>query len=269
MTPMFRFADRPITLVGVVNTTPDSFSDGGLYADTAAAIRHGHLLVADGADLIDVGGESTRPGAVDVDAAEQIRRVVPVIAALAADGIPVSVDARHPHVVEAALAAGAAVVNDIGGLRRGDMIELIAAAGVPAIAMHMPSADLAETHAHRSTVPIVAEVAEFLGAARDRARDGGVVEVVLDPGLGFGKSVDENVALIRDLPRMVPDSQVMVGASRKRFVGALSGVDFAADRDEASVVVHLAAIAYGARVVRAHDVARHRRAIDMWKQLHL
>ncbi len=144
MTRSFSFLDRPVTIVGILNVTPDSFSDGGRYVEHDRAIRHARQLVADGAHLIDVGGESTRPGAAPVSVAEELRRVVPVVEALAASGVPVSIDTRRSSVASAAIAAGALVVNDVSGLRDVEMIDVVAAASVPAIVMHAPSADMAD-----------------------------------------------------------------------------------------------------------------------------
>ncbi len=264
----FRFGDRVITVMGIVNVTPDSFSDGGPHATAADAIAHGLRLSEQGADIIDVGGESTRPGAAPVDIDVERNRVVPVVAGLARRGVPVSIDSRHPAVVSAALDAGASVVNDVGGLRLIEMIELCAAADAAAVAMHMPSADLEATHSHDGYDDVVADVCAFLAAAARRAMSAGVPEVVLDPGLGFGKSADDNAALVRGLGALgALGHPVMAAASRKRFVGALSGVEQPAARDEASVIVHLAAVANGATVLRVHDVARHRQALRIWSEL--
>lgn len=265
----FRFADRSVTLVGVLNVTPDSFSDGGQFEGVADAVAHGRSLLEQGADLVDVGGESTRPHATPVGVDVELGRVVPVIHELHRHGVPTSIDSRHPEVVAAALDAGACVVNDVGGLRSDEMIRLAAEHGAPALAMHMPFADLERTHGHASSGgDVVEEVREFLALAARRALEGGVPEVVVDPGLGFGKSVDDNVRLIRSLESIVElGHPVLVGASRKRFVGALAGIDRATERDEASVVVHLAAVRHGASALRVHDVARHRRALDLWAAL--
>lgn len=266
--PRFRFADRSVTLVGVLNVTPDSFSDGGQFEGVARAVAHGRALMEQGADLVDVGGESTRPHATPVSIDVEIGRVVPVIRELHRHGVPTSIDSRHPEVVAAALDEGACVVNDVGGLRSDEMVRLAAEHGAPAIAMHMPFADLERTHGHASSGDVVGEVREFLALAARRALEGGVPEVVVDPGLGFGKTVDDNVRLIRSLKSIVElGHPVLVGGSRKRFVGALTGIERAADRDEASVVVHLAAVRHGASALRVHDVARHRRALDLWTAL--
>ena len=173
----FSFHDRPLTIVGIVNVTPDSFSDGGRYIEHEQAVTHALQLVADGAHLIDVGGESTRPGATPVSVDDELRRVVPVIELLAASGVPVSIDTRRAPVAAAAVAAGASVVNDVSGLRDPAMLEVVGDAGVPAIVMHAPSADMAETHRHAGYTDVVADVLEFLtrqvAVARRRGRDRG------------------------------------------------------------------------------------------------
>ncbi len=262
MARSFSFLDRRVTIVGIVNVTPDSFSDGGLCAEHDSAVAHALQLVADGAHLIDVGGESTRPGATPVPTDEELRRVVPVIETLAAKGIPVSIDTRRATVASAAIAAGALVVNDVSGLRDPAMIEVVASANVPAIVMHAPSADMAETHLHAGYTDVIATVLAFLEQQIAVARAGGVAEVVVDPGIGFGKSLDENVTILRRLEQFSGlGCPVLVGASRKRFLGTLSGIDHPQDRDAASIAAHLIAVQRGARAIRVHDVAGHVQAL--------
>ncbi len=179
MARSFSFLDRRVTIVGIVNVTPDSFSDGGLCAEHDSAVAHALQLVADGAHLIDVGGESTRPGATPVPIDEELRRVVPVIETLAAEGIPVSIDTRRATVASAAIAAGALVVNDVSGLRDPAMIEVVASANVPAIVMHAPSADMAETHLHAGYTDVdrdgvrLPRATDRGGTRRWRGRGGG------------------------------------------------------------------------------------------------
>jgi len=244
------------TVMGIVNVTPDSFSDGGRYLDRDAAIAHGHELRAAGAAILDVGGESTRPGAAAVDAATEKDRVVPVIEALAAAGARVSVDTSKAEVAAAALAAGAEIVNDVTALGDPEMAPVCAAAGCGLILMHMKGTP--RTMQDDPTYDdVVAEVREFLAARLEAAVDAGIERerVWLDPGIGFGKTVDHNLELIARLDRIAELGRpVVVGASRKRFIGAVTGrpVD---ERIGGSIAAAVAAVAAGASVLRVHDVA--------------
>jgi dihydropteroate synthase len=246
--------------MGVVNTTPDSFSDGTLDPDEA--VRLGLALVAAGADLVDVGGESTRPGAGRVDEAEELRRVVPVVRGLAAAGAAVSVDTTRAAVARAALDAGASLVNDVsGGLADPAMLPLVADAGVPYVLMHWrgPSADMASRARYDD---VVTEVRDELSARLDAAVAAGVdpSAVVLDPGLGFAKTAEHNWALLRRLDVLTALGPVLVGASRKAFLGALLGDADGTPRppqgrDVATAAVSVLAAQAGAWGVRVHDVA--------------
>ena len=250
-------------VMGVVNVTPDSFSDGGQWFDADAAIKHGLELVAAGADIVDVGGESTRPGAVRVDAQEELRRVLPVIGELAASGAVVSVDTMHADVARQAADAGAVLVNDVsGGLADPTMVPFIAASGLPFVVMHWRghSADMQKRATYDDVVVDVraelsARVAAIVGAGV------GFDQLVLDPGLGFAKSPDgdDNWALLRHLGALMElDRPVLIGASRKAFLGRLLAVDGVprppAERDRASSAVTALAAAAGAWAVRVHDV---------------
>ena len=262
MVTAFSFLDRAVTVVGIVNVTPDSFSDGGRYVEHDRAVAHALRLVADGAHLIDVGGESTRPGATPVTADDELRRVVPVIEQLAATGVAVSVDTRRAVVAAAAIAAGAVVVNDVTGLRDPEMRDVVSSASVPAIVMHAPSADMGETHHHGGYRDVVAEVTAFLAAQISAAREAGIQQIVVDPGIGFGKGLDDNVAILRRLDELAGlGCPILVGASRKRFLGTITGVAEAADRDVASIAAHLVAVQNGASAIRVHDVAGHAQAL--------
>ncbi|HEX2315789.1 MAG TPA: dihydropteroate synthase [Thermomonospora sp.] len=247
--------------MGVVNVTPDSFSDGGAWFDPDKAIRHAHDLVHEGADLVDVGGESTRPGAQRVPLAEELRRVVPVIEALAADGVPVSVDTMRAEVAEAAVAAGARLVNDVsGGLADPHMGRVVAAAGVPYVVMHWRG------HSHdmyrrAEYDDVVREVRDELAARVDAVVAQGVdpSRVVLDPGLGFAKRPPHNWTLIARLGELSDGLPVLVGASRKRFLGRLLAAPDGPPRpftdcDDATVAVTALAAAAGAWCVRVHRV---------------
>ncbi|MBD0863403.1 dihydropteroate synthase [Gordonia sp. zg691] len=256
--------------MGVVNVTADSFSDGGRYLDTDAAITHGLELVAQGADLIDVGGESTRPGAVRVDPDLEAARVAPVIAALAAHGVVVSVDTMRAPVAAAAIEAGAAIVNDVsGGRADDDMARVVAEAGLPWILMHWrPSGESDDRRfTHRSGDvdgyrDVVAEVSGELLAQVDAAVSAGVDpdSLILDPGLGFAKTAEHNWALLHALPTFIGlGFPILVGASRKRFLGTLLGREgdarSPAGRDIATAAISALTAAAGAWGVRVHDVA--------------
>ena len=242
--------------MGVVNVTPDSFSDGGRWLDHDAAVAHARRLVAEGADVIDVGGESTRPGAVEVERSVEIDRVIPVIEALSAE-VRVSVDTRHEEVARAAAAAGASLLNDVSAT----LHEVAADTGMGWIAMHMQgepgSMQRAPTYDD-----VVAEVASFLAERAEAGRAAGVDEVWVDPGIGFGKTFAHNWRLLAHLDRLVQGgTPVVVGTSRKGFLGDVTGrsdgldtptrVD---DRVEASVATAVHAMSMGVRMVRVHDV---------------
>ncbi len=250
--------------MGVLNVTPDSFSDGGRYLDPEAAIRHGLEMIAEGADVVDVGGESTRPGSRPVDATEERRRVLPVIEALAPH-VRVSVDTRTRAVAEAAIEAGATMVNDVSA----SLHEVAAAAGVSWVAMHMRGTP--ETmQAEPRYDDVVAEVRSFLVERAERALAAGVPEVWIDPGIGFGKDTGHNLELLARLGALVDTGfPVLVGASRKSFLGRLLGSSDAGrpladqptppvaavdDRVEGSLAVATWAVDAGARMVRVHEV---------------
>lgn len=243
--------------MGVLNVTPDSFSDGGRWLDSDRAVEHGLRMVAEGADIVDVGGESTRPGATPVPAAEEMRRVVPVVSALSPH-VRVSVDTRKAAVAEAAVDAGASIVNDVSAT----LWPVAAAAGVGWVAMHLPAepsvmADYAERY-HGDLVP---EVVAHLVERAERARDRGVREIWIDPGIGFGKTARHNLLLLRHLDRLVATGwPVAVGTSRKRFLAPLSSLPGEqpappSERLEASVATAAWAVTRGAAMVRVHDVA--------------
>jgi dihydropteroate synthase len=250
-------------VMGVLNVTPDSFSDGGCFADTASAVAHGLAMHAAGADYVDVGGESTRPGADRVDSDEECRRVVPVISELSAAGVRTSVDTTRAEVAEAAIAAGAVLVNDVsGGLADKNMAELVAEAGVPWVLMHWRGHSR-EMYAAARYGDVVTEVCAELTARVEDVVAAGVApeQLVLDPGLGFAKNADHNWALLARLDRIVAlGLPVLVGASRKTFLGRLladgSGAVRPADqRDAATLATTVLAAEAGAWGVRVHDAA--------------
>ena len=243
--------------MGVLNVTPDSFSDGGQFSDLDAALAHARTMVADGADWIDVGGESTRPGAAPVDVAEEQRRVLPVIEALAEEGIAVSIDTRKAEVAHAAVAAGATLINDVSS----SLGHVAAELGVAWAAMHAQGepASMQDAPAY---VDVVGEVLERLVTRADAASAAGVPEVWIDPGIGFGKTAEHNLALLAELDRFVATGYpVLVGTSRKAFLGALLGTSDGTtapapvtDRLEGSLATATWAMASGAAMVRVHDV---------------
>jgi len=253
-------------IMGVVNVTPDSFSDGGRWFDPEAAIAHGKRLAAEGADILDAGGESTRPGAAAVTVEEEIARVVPVIRALAASvSAPISIDTMKAPVARAALEAGASVVNDVWGFQFDpDLARVAADAGALCVLMHNRREDDA-------SIDIFAEVCDFLSRSLDIALAAGVARerIVLDPGIGFGKTHAQSFELIRRLPELKARFAlpVLLGASRKRCIGAASGVDVAAERVAGSVAAHLYGAIHGADIVRVHDVAEHRQALGVLRAI--
>ncbi|AWH17222.1 dihydropteroate synthase [Stenotrophomonas sp. ZAC14D2_NAIMI4_7] len=255
-------------VMGIVNVTPDSFSDGGAHDSTDAAVAHGLKLVEQGADLLDIGGESTRPGAAPVSIDEELQRVVPVIEQLAArTQVPISIDTFKPEVMRAAVAAGAGMINDIYGLRQEGALEAAAAAGVPVVLMHMqgePGNMQAEPHYD----DVVAEVHGFLVQRLFAAEMAGIAKkhLVIDLGFGFGKTTAHNMTLLARSERFLElGVPMLAGLSRKRSLGELTGRQVPSDRVAASVAAHLIAVQRGARIVRVHDVAATVDALKIWQ----
>jgi dihydropteroate synthase len=240
--------------MGVLNVTPDSFSDGGRWLDPDAAVEHGRQMAMEGADVIDVGGESTRPGAAPVPESEELRRVIPVVEALAGE-VRVSIDTRKDSVARAAVAAGATLINDVSA----SLWPAAADTGAGWVAMHMP-ADPVVMQEHAVYEDVVSEVLTFLEDRANKARAAGVEQIWIDPGIGFGKTARHNLQLLRDVDRFVGSGwPVLIGTSRKSFLGALTpgpdGVPAPAeDRLEASVATSVWAISRGVDMVRVHDV---------------
>ncbi|TNE86777.1 MAG: dihydropteroate synthase [Deltaproteobacteria bacterium] len=259
---------RSPVLMGIVNVTPDSFSDGGRYLATDAAVAHGARLFAEGAAWLDVGGESTRPGAAPVDPKDEAARVVPVIAGLR-EAVPdavISVDTRRALVAEAALDAGASIVNDVSALEDPGMAPLVAERGVEVVLMHMRG-DPSTMQRNTRYADLLGEVEAHLLARVAQLRALGVPDhrILLDPGVGFGKAPGDNPSLIAAVPRLKAHGhRVLIGASRKRFIGELTGVSTAAERVFGSVGAALAAAARGADVLRVHDVAATRQALAVF-----
>ena len=258
---------RPLVM-GILNITPDSFSDGGRHFDASAAIEAGHAMLQAGADILDLGGESTRPGAEPVSPDEEIARVIPVVRELA-KAAPVSIDTRHAATMQAALEAGAEIINDVTALRHDPAaVDFLARNQAPIVLMHMPGTDPRAMQAQADYADVVLEVARFLrdrvatlealGIARGR--------IAIDPGIGFGKTMAHNLALIEALPILAQiGCPMMLGASRKRFIGTLSGVEQAEARLAGSLAVALAGAARGAAILRVHDVAETIQALAVWQ----
>lgn len=259
--------DRP-RVVGILNCTPDSFSDGGLYGSVEAAVEHGLRMAEEGADMLDIGGESTRPGSDEVPVEEELRRVVPVIEQLAArTALPLAVDTSKPQVMRAAVAAGAGMINDVCALRREGALDAAAALGVPVCLMHMqgePRGMQADPHYD----DVVGEVHRFLADRLFACELAGIDKrrVMVDPGFGFGKSLEHNLALLRALERFGDlGSGVYVGLSRKSMIGTLTGRRQPDQRAAGSAAAALIAVQRGARMVRVHDVAATVDALAVWR----
>ncbi|MCF8826822.1 dihydropteroate synthase [Xanthomonas campestris] len=272
-TPQLNCAGRLLRLdgpqvMGIVNVTPDSFSDGGQYTTVDAAVAHGLRLVAEGAAVLDVGGASTRPGASAVSLEEELQRVIPVIQALSAQtAVPISVDTYKPEVMRAAVAAGAGMINDVHALRSPGALEAAAELAVPVVLMHAcsaPHAMQAEPHYD----DVVAEVHRFLAERIFAAEMAGIDKrrLILDPGFGFDKSTAHNLTVLAQLQRLQEFGlPVLAGFSRKRTIGELTGRQVAADRVHGSVAAHLIAAQQGAQLLRVHDVAATVDALKVWR----
>ena len=254
-------------VMGIVNVTPDSFSDGGDHPTADAAVAHGLKLAGEGADVLDVGGESTRPGADDVPLEEELRRVIPVVERLAiGTSLPISIDTSKPEVMRAAVEAGAGMINDVFALRRAGALDVAASLGVPVVLMHM----LGEPRSMQDAPAyddVVAEVHRFLAERIFAAEMAGIPKkrIVVDPGFGFGKTLDHNLALLARLERFTElGVPVMAALSRKKGIGALTGREDPRDRVHGSVAAALIAAQRGARLVRVHDVAATVDALKVW-----
>ena len=254
-------------VMGIVNATPDSFADGGEHATVEAAIAHGLKLAGEGADILDIGGESTRPGADEVPLEEELRRVVPVIEALAQRvSIPISIDTSKPEVMRAAVAAGAGLVNDVYGLRREGALDAAAELGVPVVLMHMLG-EPRTMQANPEYDDVVGEVHRFLAERIFAAEMAGIPKkrIVVDPGFGFGKNARHNLQLLAQLRRFTElGVPVLAGLSRKRTIGELTGRDDPRERVFGSVAAHLIAAQNGAMLLRVHDVAATVDALKVW-----
>lgn len=259
-------------IMGILNVTPDSFSDGGRFHDFDSACAQARQMVADGADILDIGGESTRPGAQEVPIDDEIARTAPLIRALRADGLrlPISIDTRKARVAAAALEAGADLVNDVSALTWDrDMARVVAEAGVPLCLMHAQGTP--QTMQKDPQYKDVAlDVYDWLEQAVARAEAAGITrsKLIVDPGIGFGKKLEHNLALLQSLALLHQTGcAILLGASRKRFIGTLSGVEQASERLAGSLAVALFGAGQGAQILRVHDVAETRQALTMWQVL--
>lgn len=260
----FKPDSRPLVL-GIVNMTPNSFSDGGQFFDTSRAIDHAFALRDEGADFVDVGGESTRPGADPVPVSEELDRVLPIVEALVSERVPVSVDTLKPQVMRAAIEAGCSVINDVNAFRAPGAVEAVAVADVGLIAMHMQGTP-ATMQANPRYDDVVAEVSRFLLERAHVLENAGVApeRIVLDPGFGFGKTLEHNRKLFRAIPLLASlGYPILAGVSRKRMIGDITGSPVE-ERVIGSVVAAVLAVQNGARLVRVHDVKETVDAINVW-----
>jgi dihydropteroate synthase len=250
-------------IMGVLNVTPDSFSDGGRYFDRQQAIEHARTMVAEGADILDIGGESTRPGAGPVSAEEELRRVLPVVETLAAEvDVPISVDTLKPEVADRCLAAGADIVNDVQGLREPAMMDAAARHRAAVIIMHMKGTPRTMTN-EAIYADLIGEVSDFLTAQAESARTAGIETVIIDPGIGFAKNMHHNLMVLRHVDAFVAlGYPVLIGPSRKRFIGDVTGRP-ADDRVAGTLAAVTAAVLGGAAIVRVHDVAPAKQAVQV------
>lgn len=256
--------DRPL-IMGVVNVTPDSFSDGGLLADAGEAIAHGRRLIEEGADILDIGGESTRPGSAPVPIEEERRRVLPVLEGMSACGVPVAVDTRKTQLMRDALAAGASMINDINALGAAGALEAVASSEAAVCLMHM-CGDPRTMQDAPAYGDVVREVGDFLRERVAAAEAAGIARnrIVVDPGFGFGKTLEHNLALLRGLSGFAGlGGALMAGLSRKSMLGRLTGRNVG-ERIHASIAAALVAVKNGANIVRVHDVAATRDALAVW-----
>ena len=257
--------DRPLVM-GIVNVTPDSFSDGGKHLDRRAAIMAARQMLQDGADILDIGGESTRPGARAATLSEELDRVLPVIEALSGEGVPLSVDTQKPEVMRAALAAGASIINDVNALQAAGSLAAVATSQAGVCLMHMQGQPGTMQSDPRYD-DVLVEVRDFLVERADACEAAGIARqrIVLDPGFGFGKTVPHNLTLLRDLDCLLETGYpILVGLSRKSMLGMLTGRDVG-DRLAGSITAAVIAAQKGARILRVHDVRETVDALKVWQ----
>jgi dihydropteroate synthase len=276
MAPQYQMApigsldfSRPL-IMGVLNVTPDSFSDGGAFLDPSSAIEQGKMLVAEGADILDIGGESTRPGADPVTPEQELARVIPVIEGLGGVGVPLSIDSRNASVMRAALAAGAEIINDVTALTHDpESMQVAADTQGPIVLMHAKGApkDMQDAPQYDD---VVAEVVAYFESRLQACMDAGIdpQRLILDPGIGFGKALEHNLALLTRLDTLhALGRPLLLGVSRKSFIHHIAGVPDAGDRLPGSLAAGLAGIDQGVHILRVHDVAQTRQALDVWQAI--
>jgi dihydropteroate synthase len=254
--------ERPLVM-GILNVTPDSFSDGGMHDDPASAVIWGERLISEGAAILDIGGESTRPGAEPLSAPAELARVRPVVGRFAGDPIPVSIDTRHAEVAKACVDAGASIINDVSGFRERKMVEVAAGCDAGVVVMHMLG-EPGTMQKNPRYSDVVREVGGYLLAQATVLQAAGVARerIAIDPGFGFGKTLEHNLELLRRLPELVElGYPVLVGLSRKRFLGEITGIDEPAERLGSSIAAALWAAERGAAIVRVHDVGATAQAL--------
>jgi dihydropteroate synthase len=256
------FFDRTL-LMGVLNVTPDSFSDGGLFFDAETAVTHAKQMVQDGADIIDVGGESTRPGSAPLSAKEETQRVLPVVTRLTQElSVPISIDTYKPLVARACLKAGVHLVNDITGLVDPAMATLVAKNDVPVIIMHMQGTPT-NMQEHPVYHDVIKEINMFFREQIAIARNAGIKKIVIDPGIGFGKTLEHNLFILKHLDAFTTHGcPLLIGPSRKSFIGRITGLP-AQERIEGTIAAATIAVMNGAQIVRVHDVKECKRAIQV------
>ncbi len=272
MTPTFAgLAVQAPLIMGIVNVTPDSFSDGGDTTDRVGAIAHGRLLAGQGADIIDIGGESSRPGAASVSIDEELSRVIPVIEALAGDGVIVSIDSRNSTVMDQAVRAGAQIINDVTALQGEGSLDIATASGASVILMHMQGTPgTMQDNPHYEDAP--SDVRNYL-AGRIKACERAGMErhrIAVDPGIGFGKNLDHNLQILNRLADFAAlDCPLVLGVSRKSFIARLSAADDPKQRLGGSLAAALAGISRRAAILRVHDVYETRQALDVWRAIEI
>lgn len=247
--------------MGILNVTPDSFADGGLYTNEEAAIKHAKQMIQEGADIIDVGGESTRPGAEKITEEQELKRVLPIIKALK-DEITISIDSYKPAVAKACIEAGADMINDITGLTNPDMIEVAAKNNTPVIIMHMQGTP--ETmQQHPEYTDVIKEIKQFLQQQINQAKKAGINNLILDPGIGFGKSVEHNLTILNHLEEFKElKYPILIGTSRKSLIGQLTNAE-TKDRLPGTIAANTIAIQKGASIIRVHDVKEAKQAAQI------
>lgn len=260
----YRFPFNRVLVMGIINVTPDSFSDGGVFATSEDAVRRAGELIEQGADILDIGGESTRPGAAPVSSEEEAGRVLPVIKEITRKHpkTPVSIDSCKPEVVRAAIDAGAAMINDVTGLQNPEMVRIAAESQAPVVIMHMKGTP--RTMQRRPAYKdVVKEIIAFFKERVRTLQKLGVKRIILDPGIGFGKTANHNLRILNHLEEMTKlGYPIMIGASRKSFMGKILGLPID-QREEATIAVNTLAVSKGAAIIRVHDVMRNHRAIKM------